>query len=202
MPYAKKLEILRINAPIKSFDSSKIPNIEWLKIIASMPEISYDNNVKLVSLYMNAPVDTLDIGKLPALKYLTLENSYIGVFNSAHPTLNNLIIKKCDVTEIDVSGLPELRSVTVSNSNLNNFIASENNTLLEEIDFRKCKELMSVDIKKINEMNVVTYDYIGNKDRSIDKAIEEVWDSQTGQIELMEKLKDLNIYFSPQYDDV
>ena len=138
---------------------------------------------------------------MPDLEYLALANNYIGVFNSAHPKLSELIIKKCDVAEIDVSGLQQLRSVVVSNSNLNNFIASENNALLDEIDFRKCKELMSVEIKILNRMNVVTYDYVGNKSRDIDKKLEEVWDSQTGQIDLMEKLKDLNIYYSPKYDD-
>lgn len=195
MPYAKKMKSLTINAPIKSFDCSKIPNIEELKIAASINKIEFENNVKLDSLYIDAPVDTLDIGKLPALEYLTLVNATIGVFNSAHPTLHYICIEKCDVTELDISNLPILRNVIVSNTNLNNFIASENNALLEDIEFSKCKELMKVEIKDINEMEVVSYIYKGDKGAvGIKKDIEEVWDSQTGQIDIMEKQTHLNIY--------
>ena len=61
-----------------------------------------------------------------------------------------------------------------------------------------CKELMKVEIKKINEMKYVRYDYKGNEDSAIEKNVEEVWNSQTGQIDIMEQQTYLRIYCSLQ----
>ena len=80
-------------------------------------------------------------------------------------------------------------SVTVRDTNLKYFIASENNDILDDLEFVDCKELMKVE------------------DSAIEKNVEEVWNSQTGQIDIMEQQTYLCIYCSlqcnkfPKYDE-
>lgn len=174
----KKLKKVNIKAPIKKIDFKKnkqlkeirfysdvcstidvsgAKKLELLEIEADLTAINLECNEKLKVCNIDAPLENIDVSMLKKLKRLELSNIKTDNLVIDNKQIRVMALNDSNISIIDLSLMPDIRSLDIARTRVNRIVLSENNQNFKSITGEEgvfLGELQLVDVVKLNKVTI------------------------------------------------